>query len=148
MLTPLPSAPQVLAPIRYAVDQVVVQGVVLATILCLGLMWNKLARLDAGLKEGQLSLDTKVDLLRVELACDIKEGQKDIKEGLASLDTKVDLLRVELARDIKEGLASLDAKLDAKMDRLRAELAQDRLLTLGVVGLGGMALYAVLKPPR
>ena len=81
-------------------------------------MWNKLVRLDEGLKG-------------------LKEGQVSLAHGVK-----------EGPQGLKEGQPSLDAKLDAKVDLLRAELAHDRLYTLGVVGLGGMALYAILKPPR
>ena len=137
-----PSAPQVLVPYMNVVDQFVIQGVVLAAIVGIGQLMSKLVSLEVGLKELKEGLK------------ELKEGLKELKEGPqglkgGQLGLKGGQLGLEGGQlGLKGGQASLGAKLDAEVGRLRVELAQDRLRTLGVVGLGGMALYAILKPPR
>ena len=65
-----------------------------------------------------------------------------LERSVDGLDGRLDKLRAE----VKADMAALHSALDQRFDALALKIDSERLYTLGVLGMGGAALYLMLKP--
>ena len=95
-----------------------------------------------GLERSVGGLDGRLDKLEAKLDHGLCKLEAKLDDGL-------DKLRAEVRADMAALYSALDQRFNAqdqRFDALARKIDGERLYTLGVLGMGGAALYLMLKP--